>query len=253
MAVVTITKENFEAEVLHSTKPVLLDFWATWCGPCRMLSPIVDEVAEERTDVKVGKVNVDEQPELASQFGVMSIPPQGRCAGAAGLKDKNRAVWPLPVFEWAAAFLRLTIWHICHILKGEKCREDFEMGPFVVEFYETRDGQRPAEDFLDELDIKMRSKLVMTLKVLQEQGNRLREPYSKHLDDGIFEIRGKVGTDISRVMYFFYYGGRIILTNGFIKKTQKTPKSEIERAKQYRKDFLEREGESDENTGSVFE
>ena len=98
------------------------------------------------------------------------------------------------------------------------------MGPFVVEFYETRDGQRPAEDFLDELDIKMRSKLVMTLKVLQEQGNRLREPYSKHLDDGIFEIRGKVGTDISRVMYFFYYGGRIILTNGFIKKTQKTPK-----------------------------
>ena len=74
MAGVTITKENFEAEVLHSTKPVLLDFWATWCGPCRMLSPIVDEVAEERTDVKVGKVNVDEQPELASQFGVMSIP-----------------------------------------------------------------------------------------------------------------------------------------------------------------------------------
>lgn len=74
MAVVTITKENFEQEVLQSAKPVLLDFWASWCGPCRMLSPVVDEVAEERTDVKVGKVNVDEQPELASQFGVMSIP-----------------------------------------------------------------------------------------------------------------------------------------------------------------------------------
>ena len=74
MAVVTITKENFEQEVLQSAKPVLLDFWASWCGPCRMLSPVVDEVAAERTDVKVGKVNVDEQPELAGQFGVMSIP-----------------------------------------------------------------------------------------------------------------------------------------------------------------------------------
>ena len=74
MAVVTITKENFEQEVLQSAKPVLLDFWASWCGPCRILSPIVDEVAEERTDVKVGKVNVDEQPELAGEFGVMSIP-----------------------------------------------------------------------------------------------------------------------------------------------------------------------------------
>ena len=74
MAVVTITKENFEQEVLQSAKPVLLDFWASWCGPCRMLSPVVDEVAEERTDVKVGTVNVDEQPELAGQFGVMSIP-----------------------------------------------------------------------------------------------------------------------------------------------------------------------------------
>ena len=74
MAVVTITKENFEQEVLQSAKPVLLDFWASWCGPCRMLSPVVDEVAEERTEVKVGKVNVDEQPDLAGEFGVMSIP-----------------------------------------------------------------------------------------------------------------------------------------------------------------------------------
>ncbi|MBM6921273.1 thioredoxin [Phocea massiliensis] len=74
MAVTVITKENFESEVLKSTKPVLLDFWASWCGPCRMLSPIVDEIAEENANIKVGKVNVDEQPELAQAFKVMSIP-----------------------------------------------------------------------------------------------------------------------------------------------------------------------------------
>ena len=74
MSALSITKNNFQEEVINSKKPVLLDFWASWCGPCRMLSPVVDEVAEERTDVKVGKVNVDEQPDLAAQFGVMSIP-----------------------------------------------------------------------------------------------------------------------------------------------------------------------------------
>ena len=74
MAVINLTLENFEAEVMQSEKTVLVDFWASWCGPCRMLSPIVDEVAEERTDIKVGKVNVDEQEELAMRFGIMSIP-----------------------------------------------------------------------------------------------------------------------------------------------------------------------------------
>ena len=74
MSVITLTKSNFQEEVLNSSKPVLGDFWASWCGPCRMVSPIVDEIAEERQDIKVGKVNVDEQPELASQFGIMSIP-----------------------------------------------------------------------------------------------------------------------------------------------------------------------------------
>lgn len=71
---IEITTENFENEVLNSDKPVLIDFWAAWCGPCRMLSPVVDEIAEENDNVKVGKVNVDEQLELAAQFGIQSIP-----------------------------------------------------------------------------------------------------------------------------------------------------------------------------------
>lgn len=74
MAAIVITKENFNSEVLKAEGTVLVDFWATWCGPCRMLSPIVDEVASEHPDVKVGKINVDEQTELAQQFGIMSIP-----------------------------------------------------------------------------------------------------------------------------------------------------------------------------------
>lgn len=69
-----ITKENFETEVMQSSEPVLIDFWASWCMPCRMLSPVVDEVADECRNIRVGKVNVDEQPELAQRFGVMSIP-----------------------------------------------------------------------------------------------------------------------------------------------------------------------------------
>lgn len=74
MSVIKINKENFASEVLNSNKPVLLDFYADWCGPCRMVGPIVSEIANERSDVKVGKINVDEQPELAAQFQVMSIP-----------------------------------------------------------------------------------------------------------------------------------------------------------------------------------
>ena len=74
MAVIRLTKENFQAEVMQADKPVLIDFYADWCGPCQMVSPIVDEIAGERSDIKVCKVNVDEQPELAGEFGVMSIP-----------------------------------------------------------------------------------------------------------------------------------------------------------------------------------
>ena len=74
MSVITVNKNNFEQEVLQSDKPVLMDFWATWCGPCRMVGPIIDEIAEEREDIKVVKVNVDEESELAAKFGITSIP-----------------------------------------------------------------------------------------------------------------------------------------------------------------------------------
>ena len=96
MAVITSTKENFQSEVVQSDKPVLLDFWATWCGPCRMVSPIVDQIADERSDIKVGKINVDEQPELAQQFRIISIPT------LVVMKDgqiANKAVGAMPKEE----------------------------------------------------------------------------------------------------------------------------------------------------------
>ena len=94
MSTVNIDRNNFSQEVMESDRPVLLDFWAAWCGPCRMVGPVVDEIARERADIKVGKVNVDEQPELAGQFGVMAIPTlvvmkDGKVADrAAGARPK---------------------------------------------------------------------------------------------------------------------------------------------------------------------
>ena len=102
MSVVNINMNNFQEEVLNSEKPVLLDFWASWCGPCRMVGPILDEIAAERSDIKVAKVNVDEQPELASKYKIMSIPTlmvlrEGKVVNQAlGARPKNQILAMLP-------------------------------------------------------------------------------------------------------------------------------------------------------------
>ena len=93
MSAIKITAENYENEVLNSDKPVLLDFWAAWCGPCKMVSPLVDEIALENADIKVGKINVDEQPDLAAKFGVMSIPPLVVMENG---KEVNRSIGAMP-------------------------------------------------------------------------------------------------------------------------------------------------------------
>ena len=109
------------------------------------------------------------------------------------------------------------------------------MDNFEVLFYDKPDGAEPAKEFLNSLDNKMRAKMVRTVMLLQDNGAALREPYSKPLGDGIFELRAKVGSDISRVLYFFFVGKKIILTNGFIKKTQKTPDAELDKAVKIKK------------------
>lgn len=115
------------------------------------------------------------------------------------------------------------------------------MRKFEVDYFKKVDGSCPAEEFIDSLNDKMRAKVFRLIMLLEQNGNELREPYSKPLEDGIFELRAKQGTDITRVLYFFVIGRKIIMTNGFAKKTQKTPQSEIDLAKKYRAEYLERE------------
>ena len=114
------------------------------------------------------------------------------------------------------------------------------MPELEVVFYEQADGTIPAQDFLLSLNKKMRTKLARTISLLERNGYELRKLYSKPLGDGIFELRAQVATNISRVLYFFVVNGKAVLTHGFVKKTDKTPKAEIKRAQNYREDYLRR-------------
>ncbi|MDD2980111.1 MAG: type II toxin-antitoxin system RelE/ParE family toxin [Hespellia sp.] len=109
---------------------------------------------------------------------------------------------------------------------------------FHIDFYKDRDGTCPVEKFLDSMNSKIRVKILRMILLLEENGNELREPYSKYLADNIFELRIKLGTDIVRILYFFEAGERIVLINGFVKKTRKTPQKEIEKARKYRDRYL---------------
>ncbi len=111
---------------------------------------------------------------------------------------------------------------------------------FEIIFYDKSDGTEPAKEFLDSLNVKMRAKMVREIELLAVNGPELREPYSKAIGDGIFELRAKMGSDISRVLHFFFIGRKIILTNGFIKKSNRTPPGEKDKAIKYRAEYMSR-------------
>ena len=133
----------------------------------------------------------------------------------------------------------MTIGDISPTILNYKGEEEFkDLQKFEVDFYKNADGLCPVTEFLNSLNDKMRAKVLRTIMLLEQNGNDLHEPYSKYLGDGIFELRAKQGSDITRVLYFFVVGHKIILTNGFVKKTQKIPKREIDFAKKCREDYL---------------
>lgn len=113
---------------------------------------------------------------------------------------------------------------------------------YEIEFYDTEDGFTPVQEFLDSLEPKMKAKVFRTIDLLEQNGPALRLPYSGPLGDGIFELRTKQGSDITRVLYFFFVGKKAVLTNGFVKKTQKTPSAVIELARKYKADYERRFG-----------
>ena len=108
---------------------------------------------------------------------------------------------------------------------------------FEIIFYRLPDGKAPVEEFMDSLNIKMRNKALDSLLILEEFGNTLREPYSKQIGDGLFELRIKFASDVSRIFYFFYAENKIIVKNGFIKKTQKIPRTPLKLARKYKADY----------------
>ena len=108
---------------------------------------------------------------------------------------------------------------------------------FEVDFYRLPDGSSPVQDFMDGMEKNMRAKSLSGIAALKQAGNTLREPFSRYIDDGVFELRIKVSTNISRIFYFFQSGKRIILTNGYVKKTQKMDRREFEKAVAYKKDY----------------
>jgi len=130
----------------------------------------------------------------------------------------------------------LTIGYIYPIIK----KGEIELSKFEVEFYRKVNGECPFLDFYFSMNDKLRAKTSRTIELLKNNGSELREPYSKKLDEGIYELRTKQGSDISRVFYFFMIGQKIVFTNGYIKKRQKVDKNQIELAKKYRKEYLGR-------------
>ena len=116
------------------------------------------------------------------------------------------------------------------------------MGKYLIEFYELPDGNKPAKDFIKDLAPKMKAKVIRNIDLLESNGPMLREPISKSLGDGLFELRNVVGSDITRIIYFFRKNKVVILTNGFVKKHQKTPRLEIQLARKYKADYERRFG-----------
>jgi phage-related protein len=114
------------------------------------------------------------------------------------------------------------------------------MAQIEVTYYVKENGDIPVKEFIDSLDVKMAAKVRRTIALFRDNGSELRSPYSEYLTDGIYELRTKQGSNITRVLYFFVIGNEAVLTNGFTKKTQKTPRREIDTAKQYREDYMKR-------------